>query len=175
MRRAFVARDVGPDPYLLSADYSQIELRIMAHITDDPALVEAFRNDEDIHAATASQVFGVPLAEVTRPMRRRAKVFNFGVLYGLSDFGLAVRERITREEAATFIRTYFEKYPGIKRYVEETVAADAASWATRRRCSGGGATSRRSTPATSTCARPPSARRSTCRCRARPPTSSRSR
>ncbi|HLB27428.1 MAG TPA: DNA polymerase I [Dehalococcoidia bacterium] len=121
VRRAFVARDVGPDPHLLSADYSQIELRIMAHITDDPALVEAFRRDEDIHAATASQVFGVPLAEVTPLMRRRAKVFNFGVLYGLSEYGLSVREKIPREEAATFIRTYFEKYPGIKRYVEETV------------------------------------------------------
>jgi DNA polymerase-1 len=121
VRRAFVARDVGPDPYLLSADYSQIELRIMAHITEDPALVEAFRRDEDIHAATASQVFGVPLGEVTPIMRRRAKVFNFGVLYGLSEYGLSLREKISREEAAEFIRTYFEKYPGIKRYVEETV------------------------------------------------------
>jgi DNA polymerase-1 len=121
VRRAFVARDVGPDPYLLSADYSQIELRIMAHITEDPALVEAFRRDEDIHAATASQVFGVPLAEVTPLMRRRAKVFNFGVLYGLSEYGLSVREKIPREEAAEFIRTYFEKYPGITSYVEETV------------------------------------------------------
>ncbi len=122
IRRAFIARDVGPDPHLLSADYSQIELRIMAHITEDPGLVEAFRRDEDIHAATASQVFNVPLGEVTPEMRRRAKVFNFGVLYGLSEFGLSVREKIPREEAATFIRTYFEKYPGIKRYVEETAA-----------------------------------------------------
>jgi DNA polymerase-1 len=122
VRRAFIARDVGKDPHLLSADYSQIELRIMAHITEDPALVEAFRRDEDIHAATAAQVFGVPLGEVTTDMRRRAKVFNFGVLYGLSEFGLSVREKISREEAAEFIRTYFEKYPGIKRYVEETVA-----------------------------------------------------
>lgn len=121
VRRAFVARDVGPDPHLLSADYSQIELRIMAHITEDPALVGAFRRDEDIHAATASQVFGVSLDEVTPLMRRRAKVFNFGVLYGLSEYGLSLRERIPREEAAEFIRTYFEKYPGITRYVEETV------------------------------------------------------
>ncbi len=121
MRRAFVARDVGPDPHLLSADYSQIELRIMAHITEDPALVQAFERDEDIHAATASQVFGVPLGEVTPLMRRRAKVFNFGVLYGLSAHGLSLRERIPREEAAEFIQTYFDKYPGIKRYVEETV------------------------------------------------------
>jgi DNA polymerase-1 len=121
VRRAFVARDVAPDSYLLSADYSQVELRIMAHITEDPALVEAFQRDEDIHAATASQVFAVSLAEVTPAMRRRAKVFNFGVLYGLSEYGLSARERISREEAAEFIRTYFEKYPGIKRYVEETV------------------------------------------------------
>ncbi len=120
VRRAFVARDVGPDPYLLSADYSQIELRIMAHITEDPALMQAFERDEDIHAATASQVFGVSLAKVTPLMRRRAKVFNFGVLYGLSAHGLSLRERIPREEAAEFIQTYFEKYPGIKRYVEET-------------------------------------------------------
>jgi DNA polymerase-1 len=122
VRRAFIARDVGKDPHLLSADYSQIELRIMAHITEDPALVEAFRRDEDIHAATAAQVFGVPLGQVTPEMRRRAKVFNFGVLYGLSEFGLSAREKISREEAAEFIRTYFEKYPGIKLYVEETVA-----------------------------------------------------
>lgn len=122
IRRAFVARDVGKDPYLLSADYSQIELRIMAHITQDPNLVEAFRRDEDIHAATASQVFDVPIGEVTPEMRRRAKVFNFGVLYGLSEYGLSVRERISREEAAAFIRTYFEKYPGIRQYVEKTVS-----------------------------------------------------
>ena len=120
VRHAFVARDVGPDPYLLSADYSQIELRIMAHITEDPALMQAFERDEDIHAATASQVFGVSLAEVTPLMRRRAKVFNFGVLYGLSAHGLSLRERIPHEEAAEFIQTYFQKYPGIKRYMEET-------------------------------------------------------
>ena len=122
IRRSFIARDRGPDPVLLSADYSQIELRIMAHITADPGLTQAFENDEDIHSATASQVFGVPIGEVTPEMRRRAKVFNFGVLYGLSEYGLSMRERIPREEAATFIRTYFEKYPGIQQYVSETTA-----------------------------------------------------
>ncbi|MFQ5426537.1 MAG: DNA polymerase I, partial [Gaiellales bacterium] len=122
IRRAFVARDVGKDPMLLSADYSQIELRIMAHITGDPGLVGAFERDEDIHAATASQVFKVPLDEVTPDMRRRAKVFNFGVLYGLSEFGLSVREKISRDEAAEFIRGYFESYPGIQEYVDKTVA-----------------------------------------------------
>ena len=121
VRRAFVAGDIGPDPLLLSADYSQIELRIMAHITEDPGLVGAFERDEDIHAATASQVFGVSLSEVTPEMRRRAKVFNFGVLYGLTEFGLSQRERISREEAAEFIKTYFAKYPGIRKYSEETV------------------------------------------------------
>jgi DNA polymerase-1 len=121
VRRAFVARDFGPEPLLLSADYSQIELRIMAHITEDAGLVGAFMRDEDIHAATASQVFGVPLGQVTSEMRRRAKVFNFGVLYGLSEFGLSTRERISREEAGEFIKAYFAKYPGIRRYIEETV------------------------------------------------------
>ncbi len=121
VRRAFIARDAGRDPQLLSADYSQVELRIMAHMTGDPGLVNAFLNDEDIHSATASQVFGVDIDAVTSEMRRRAKVFNFGVLYGLSEYGLSVRERIPREDAANFIRTYFEKYPGIQQYVSETV------------------------------------------------------
>src|SRR5947199_7392391 len=121
IRRAFIARDVGPDPMLLAADYSQIELRIVAHMTEDPGLVEAFQNDDDIHAATAARVFSVPIGDVTANMRRRAKVFNFGVLYGLSDYGLAVREKIPREEAGEFIRTYFEKYPGMQRYTSETI------------------------------------------------------
>jgi DNA polymerase-1 len=110
IRSAFIARDIGKDPMLLAADYSQIELRIMAHLSQDPALIAAFRADDDIHAATAANVFGVPLGEITPEMRRRAKVFNFGVLYGLSEYGLSTRERISREEAAEFIRRYFEKY-----------------------------------------------------------------
>ena len=113
IRTAFIARDIGKDPMLLAADYSQIELRIMAHLSQDPALIEAFENDEDVHAATAANVFGVPFDEVTSEQRRRAKVFNFGVLYGLSEFGLSTKERIPREEAATFIRRYFEKYTKI--------------------------------------------------------------
>jgi DNA polymerase-1 len=121
IRRAFIARDVGPEPMLLAADYSQIELRIVAHMTEDPGLIEAFLNDDDIHAATAARVFGVPIGDVTPNMRRRAKVFNFGVLYGLSDYGLSVREKISREEAGEFIRTYFEKYPGMQRYTSETI------------------------------------------------------
>ncbi len=122
VRTAFVARDIGPDPYLLAADYSQIELRILAHLCQDPGLLEAFRQDEDIHAATASQVFGVALDEVTSEMRRRAKVFNFGVLYGLTDFGLSQREGISREEAAQFIETYFKKYERVKVWRDEVIA-----------------------------------------------------
>jgi DNA polymerase-1 len=93
----------------------------MAHMSKDPALVESFLNDEDIHAATASQVFGVPMEGVTRQMRNRAKVFNFGVLYGLTDFGLAQREGISREEAGAFIKRYFEKYAAVKKWREDTV------------------------------------------------------
>ncbi len=122
IRRCFVARDFGPDPILIAADYSQIELRILAHLSQDPGLIEAFLADEDIHAATAAQVFGVPLDKVTADQRRRAKVFNFGVLYGLSEFGLSSREGITREEAAQFIDTYFAKYPKVKEWRERVIA-----------------------------------------------------
>ncbi len=122
VRRAFIARDIGPEPYLLSADYSQIELRILAQMSKDPKLIEAFLADEDIHAATASEVFGVPFESVTKLQRNRAKVFNFGVLYGLTDFGLAAREGISRQEAGQFIKTYFEKYTAVKAWREELVA-----------------------------------------------------
>lgn len=121
IRMAFIARDFGPDPKLLAADYSQIELRIMAHLSGDESLIEAFRHDEDIHAVTASQVFGVPIDQVTPEMRRRAKVFNFGVLYGLSEFGLSQREGISREEAADFIARYFAKYPKVQAWREEAI------------------------------------------------------
>ncbi len=114
IRCAFIARDIGTDPMLLAADYSQVELRIMANLSQDLALIEAFRADTDIHAATASSVFGVPLDEVTAEQRRRAKVFNFGVLYGLSEYGLSTKERIPREEAAEFIRRYFERYQSVR-------------------------------------------------------------
>ena len=121
IRRCFIARDFGDDPVLLAADYSQIELRIMAHLSQDEGLIEAFRKDEDIHAATASQVFGAPIGEVTAEQRRRAKVFNFGVLYGLSEFGLSVREGVSREEAAKFIETYFAKYPKVNEWREGVI------------------------------------------------------
>jgi DNA polymerase-1 len=122
VRSAFVARDIGPDPWLLAADYSQIELRILAHVCQDPNLLDAFHRDEDIHASTASQVFGVPLDGVTPEMRRRAKVFNFGVLYGLTDFGLSQREGISRGDAAQFIQTYFQKYERVRQWQVDVVA-----------------------------------------------------
>jgi DNA polymerase-1 len=121
IRNAFVARDIGKEPMLLAADYSQIELRIMAHLSQDPALIESFQKDEDIHASTASNVFGVPFDEVTSEQRRRAKVFNFGVLYGLSEYGLSTKERIPREEAATFIKRYFEKYKNVRKWRDGTI------------------------------------------------------
>ncbi|MBI2867661.1 MAG: DNA polymerase I [Chloroflexi bacterium] len=119
IRRAFVAPG-APAWQLLSADYSQIELRILAHLCQDQRLMEAFHRGEDIHAATASQVFSVSLKEVTPEQRRFAKVVNFGILYGMSEFGLAQRSDLSREEAGPIIKAYFERYPGIMRYLEET-------------------------------------------------------
>jgi DNA polymerase-1 len=122
VRRAFIARDCGTEPVLLSFDYSQIELRVLAHVADDGELRRAFAEGIDIHRATASRVFGVALDEVTPDMRRRAKVFNFGVLYGLTAFGLSTRERIPRDEAEAFIKAYFEAYPAVAEWRERTVA-----------------------------------------------------
>ncbi|MFN8535072.1 MAG: DNA polymerase I [Dehalococcoidia bacterium] len=120
IRQAFVAE--RPGSVLLSADYSQIELRILAHITRDPRLVDAFEKDEDIHSATAAEIFHVPLDLVTSDQRRVAKTTNFGVIYGISDFGLSERTDLSRKEAAEFIRTYFDTYPGIRDYIDRTKA-----------------------------------------------------
>ena len=119
VRRAFVARG-APEWTLLGADYSQIELRILAHMSEDPGLVDSFRRREDIHAATASSVYGVPIGDVTSEMRRIAKIMNFGVLYGLSAFGISRQTDLSADEGAAFIETYFGKYPGIRDYVETT-------------------------------------------------------
>ncbi len=115
IRAAFIAE---PGKILLSADYSQIELRIMAHFSKDPVLVQAFRNGEDIHARTAQEVFGVgPLAQ-TADHRRAAKAINFGIIYGLSAFGLAKQLGIEQREAAQFINAYFTRYRGVKEYLD---------------------------------------------------------
>jgi DNA polymerase-1 len=117
IRKAIIA---PPGAYLLSADYSQIDLRVLAHLSQDPGLIAAFAQDEDIHATTASKIFGIPAAEVTSEMRRNAKTVNFGVVYGMSDYGLEQATNLSRGEAAQFIALYFEKYPGVKEYLEAT-------------------------------------------------------
>ena len=117
IRRAFVA-EAGCR--LISADYSQIELRILAHVAEDPGLLQAFAQDEDVHAVTAATVLGIPLAEVTKNQRRIAKTVNYGLAYGQSAFGLAQSAGISHTEARDFINIYFEKYPGLKRYIDET-------------------------------------------------------
>jgi len=124
VRRAFVARDpAGERPMrFLAADYSQIELRILAHVTQEPRLVEAFRNDQDIHRATAADLFGVPIEEVNPSQRNLAKTVNFAVIYGLSAMGLSNRTEMNMAEARDFIGNYFDRYPGIKRYIDDTIA-----------------------------------------------------
>jgi DNA polymerase-1 len=117
IRLAFVASEGS---LLMSADYSQIDLRALAHLSKDESLLEGFRRDEDVHAATASRLFAVPPLLVTPDMRRLAKTVNFGVIYGMSDYGLEQATELSREEAAQFIAAYFEKYPGVARYLETT-------------------------------------------------------
>ncbi|GBD11413.1 DNA polymerase I [bacterium HR23] len=119
IRRAFIPGEPGWK--LVGADYSQIELRVLAHLSRDPNLMEAFFQGKDIHAVTASQVFGVPLEQVTPEQRRVAKVLNFGVIYGLSPFGVAQEIKATPEEGARFIENYLGRYPGVRRYLEETL------------------------------------------------------
>jgi len=119
IREAFVA---PAGKLLVSLDYSQIELRILAHVAGLPSLRQAFANGIDIHAMTASEMFNVPLADMTPDIRRRAKAINFGVIYGISGFGLARNLRIPRAEAQGFIDRYFERFPGIKEYMAQTVA-----------------------------------------------------
>ncbi len=115
IRRAFIAE---PGHVLLSADYSQIELRLAAHVADIPELRQAFHDGVDIHALTASQVFGVPLATMDAATRRRAKAINFGIIYGISAFGLGAQIGVPQSEAAAYIRAYFERFPAIRAYME---------------------------------------------------------
>ena len=119
IRKAFVAGE--PGWVLLSADYSQVELRVMAALSEDPAMIEAFRNGQDIHQATAARVYGVELDGVLPEMRRTAKMVNFGIIYGISAFGLAQRLGIPRGEAARIIDSYFEQFPGVLRYTRQIV------------------------------------------------------
>jgi DNA polymerase-1 len=117
LRRAFIA---APGHKLISADYSQIELRLLAHIADIPQLKQAFAEGKDIHAITASEIFGVPVEGMPSDVRRRAKAINFGIVYGISAFGLANQLGIPREEAGAYIRAYFERFPGIRAYMDAT-------------------------------------------------------
>jgi DNA polymerase I len=117
IRQAFIA---PPGWVLLAADYSQIELRIMAHLSGDAGLLAAFAEDRDIHQATAAEVFGVPAAQVSQDQRRSAKAINFGLIYGMSAFGLARQLGIGRTQAQQYVDLYFARYPGVKRYMDDT-------------------------------------------------------
>ena len=114
VRQAFIA---APGHKLVAADYSQIELRIMAHLSEDPSLLAAFKSGQDIHRATAAEVFGVATDEVTADQRRSAKAINFGLIYGMSAFGLARQLTIGRKQAADYIELYFARYPGVQNYM----------------------------------------------------------
>ena len=120
IRKVFVSDN--EECTILSADYSQIELRVLAHIAGDDNLIDAFKHNADIHTKTASEVFKVPMEEVTPRMRSNAKAVNFGIVYGISDFSLSKDLKISRKEAKMYIDNYFERYPMVKKYMEDTVA-----------------------------------------------------
>ena len=120
LRAAFVPDN--DECIFMSADYSQIELRLMAHLSEDESLIQAFLHGEDIHRATASKIYRLPLVEVTDDMRRRAKTANFGIIYGISAFGLSERLNISRTEAKALIEGYFASYPGVKAYMDRSIA-----------------------------------------------------
>ncbi|MDG1099261.1 MAG: DNA polymerase, partial [Bacteroidia bacterium] len=120
VRKAFIPRD--ENHAIISADYSQIELRVIAHVSEDVGMMDAFKNNLDIHTATAAKVFGVSLDEVDSDMRRKAKTVNFGIIYGISAFGLSQRLGIPRKEAKEIIDNYFEQFPNIKKYMDDTIA-----------------------------------------------------
>jgi DNA polymerase-1 len=119
IRRAFIAE---PGHSLLSADYSQIELRILAHMSGDEVLIQTFVEDLDIHTRTASEIFGLPEGEITTEMRRKAKAVNFGIIYGISAFGLAQDIGVSNAEAKRYIDSYFARYPKVRVFIDETIA-----------------------------------------------------
>jgi DNA polymerase-1 len=119
LRKAFIPSD--KEHTFLSADYSQIELRIMAALSQDSQMIEAFRNNQDIHSITASKIYKIPLDQVTSDMRRKAKTANFGIIYGISSFGLSQRLNIPRTEAKQLIDGYFENFPDIKKYMDSSI------------------------------------------------------
>ncbi len=167
IRTAFVA---GPGHRLVSADYSQIELRVLAHIADIPQLKKAFAEGLDIHAMTASEMFGVPVAGMPGEIRRRAKAINFGIIYGISAFGLANQLGISKQEAGEYIQTYFKRFPGIRDYMEQTKKSAHANGYVET-IFGRRMHYRRSTPRIRLCAVFSNARRSMHRSRARRPIS----
>jgi DNA polymerase-1 len=122
IRGAFIAE---PGRRLVSCDYSQVELRILAHCSAEPTLREAFARGEDVHRATAAEVFGVPIADVDRDLRDRAKAVNFGIVYGISDFGLSEQLGIPRADAHDYITAYLERYPRVRSFIDSTIAAAA--------------------------------------------------
>ena len=165
IRQAFIA----PEDYLIvSADYSQIELRIMAHLSRDKGLLTAFAEGKDIHRATAAEVFGLPLESVSSEQRRSAKAINFGLIYGMSAFGLARQLNIPRKEAQKYMDLYFERYPGVLEYMERT-RAQAKEQGMLKRSMVVASICRTSNPATERVVPVPSVRRSTRRCREPPP------
>jgi DNA polymerase-1 len=117
VRKAFVA---DPGHFLLSVDYSQVELRIVAHMADDQAMLDAFRANQDIHATTAAAIFGTSLEQVTKEQRRHAKAINFGLIYGMSVFGLTRTTELTLAESEDFVAAYFRKFPGVKQYLDQS-------------------------------------------------------
>ncbi len=119
IRGAFIA---PPGRIILSADYSQVELRVLAHLSGDPVLIDAFEHDEDVHRRTASEVFGVPPEEIDAGQRRIAKAVNFGVVYGQTDWGLARQLRISKAEASRYIEGYFARHTGVRVFMDETIA-----------------------------------------------------
>ena len=170
---AFARRLLPPEDHvLLAADYSQIELRIMAHISADEGLLAAFAEDRDIHQATAAEVFGVALDDVTSDQRRSAKAINFGLIYGMSAFGLGRQLGIGRNLAQEYVDLYFSRYPGVKDYMDATREQAREDGYVETVSSAAGSICRISMHARRSAGNMPSAARSMHRCKARPPTSS---